>query len=157
MNLDHLRADLMVDEGCRLKPYVDTTGNTTIGYGHKGIEDVMLDIDGGISEQYALDLLERDMQKVAFNLNIVLPWWINLGDPRETAMANMAFNLGVEGLLEFRETLVYLKSGDFDNAAKEMLNSKWATQVRERAVRLANVVRTGVYQYAGQPASSTNS
>jgi lysozyme len=55
----------------------------------------------------------------------------------------MAFNLGVPGLLKFKNTLRAVREGRFEDAAKGMLASKWARQVKGRAVRLAQVMKTG--------------
>ena len=55
----------------------------------------------------------------------------------------MAFNLGVQGLLKFRNTLGMVRDGDYDGAARGMLASLWARQVKGRATRLADQMRTG--------------
>lgn len=58
-------------------------------------------------------------------------------------MIDMCFNLGLPGFLEFERMLAALNAGDYDRAAQEMLDSKWARQVRQRAYVLAEQVRVG--------------
>lgn len=144
MNRDVLITQLKIDEGLRLQPYTDSLGFVTIGYGHKGVADVMLHGATGITQEYAEQILERDVDSHSKDLQIHLPWMVDLNDARQDALVNMAFNLGIPHLLEFIKFLAALKAGDFDTAAAEMLNSTWATQVGARAIRLANVVRSGV-------------
>lgn len=137
MNLPALINQLVVDEGLRLKPYVDTVGKTTIGIG-RNLDDV------GISREEAFVMAATDVAHVAADLDRALPWWRQMTDARQNALANMAFNLGITRLLGFANTLALLKAGRFDAAASEMLNSKWAGQVGARATRLAKVIREGV-------------
>lgn len=129
-------ADLNRDEGKRLKPYKDTVGKLTIGVG-RNLDDV------GISDVESDFLLANDVAKVDAQLDEKLPWWRNLSVERQTVLLNMAFNMGVDGLLTFKNTLALIQAGDYASAATNMINSKWATQVGGRAVRLADQLRTG--------------
>jgi lysozyme len=72
-----------------------------------------------------------------------LPWWRNLSPVRQRVLVNMAFNLGMVGLLTFKNTLGAMQNGSYAAAAAGMLSSKWATQVGVRAERLADMMRTG--------------
>lgn len=134
MNIELLKAELTRDEGQRLKPYRDTVGKLTLGVG-RNLDDV------GISEAESDFLLESDIRRVCDGLDAHLHWWRDLDETRQRIIANMAFNLGVPGLLDFKNTLHYIQNRDFDEAAREMLASKWATQVGERAKRLAKLMR----------------
>lgn len=125
--------DLKRDEGLRLKPYLDTTGHWTVGYG-RNLTDV------GISEAEAEYLLANDIARAESFLDANLPWWRTLSPDRQRALANMAFNLGPE-LLTFKVTLGRLQAGNYVAAAESMLQSLWAKQVGARAVRLAALVR----------------
>lgn len=125
--------DLKRDEGLRLKPYLDTTGHWTVGYG-RNLTDV------GISEAEAEYLLANDIARAESFLDASLPWWRTLSPDRQRALANMAFNLGPE-LLTFKVTLGRLQAGNYVAAAESMLQSLWAKQVGARAVRLAALVR----------------
>jgi lysozyme len=121
--------ELIRDEGLRLKPYVDSVGKLTIGVG-RNLTDV------GISEAEAHVLLAADIMSAERVLDRFTPWWRGLTEDRQRVMINMAFNLGLN-LLEFRRTLAFIESGQYEKAADAMLESKWAQQVGPRAVRLA--------------------
>lgn len=136
MNTDQLVQDLIRDEGIRLKPYTDTVGKTTIGIG-RNLDDV------GITNNEAMILCRDDIIQVVGGLNSKLTWWTTLSEARQRVLANMAFNMGVNNLLEFKKMLAALSSGDYEEAAREMLNSTWATQVKDRAIRLAEQMRQG--------------
>ncbi len=131
-----LRDDLMRDEGLRLKPYKCTAGRWTIGYG-RNLED------RGITEKEALVLLENDILQVHRDLDMHLSWWRSMPEPQQRALANMAFQLGLGGVLKFTKTLAFLKAGDYAAAADEMLHSRWAGQTPERARRVADLMRSG--------------
>jgi lysozyme len=136
MEVTNILEQLKRDEGLRLKPYKDSVGKTTIGIG-RNLDDV------GISEDEALILLHNDLGKVAGELRAALPWAENLGPVRGSVLGNMAFNMGIGGLLQFHKFLTALRLGNYEQAATEMLDSKWAKQVGPRAERLAQQLRTG--------------
>lgn len=130
------------DEGCVLYAYDDHLGYSTIGYGRlidrrKG---------GGISQDEAEYLLNNDIDRVMDELSWKLSWYDTLDDARQAVLLNMAFQLGVAGLLKFKNTLAYIEAGDYENAAANMLKSKWATQTPARAKRMADQMRTGQWQ-----------
>jgi len=139
MNRDKIIKMLSLHEGRVPHAYQDSLGYWTIGVGHlidkrKGgrlpehIIDALLDWDAGEKWQ---ELLRR------------APWVEDLDDVRQAVLLDMAFNLGVTGLLKFKNTLKAVRAGDWDAAAAGMMNSLWAKQVKTRAVRLAHMMRTG--------------
>jgi lysozyme len=136
MNMDALIADLTRDEGVRLKPYLDTVGKTTIGVG-RNLTDV------GISEDEADYLLHSDIARTVADLNRKLTWWSTLDEVRQRVLCNLCFNLGINGLLTFHNTLEAVRSGRYGDAADGMLASLWARQVGPRSLRLAAMMRTG--------------
>jgi lysozyme len=136
MDAQVLAQELLRDEELRLKPYRDTVGKLTIGVG-RNLED------RGITRDEALELLEHDITRVAAELDAALPWWRTLSEPRQRVLANMAFNLGTQGLLEFQHTLGLVRAGKYSEASDAMLQSKWAHQVGPRASRLAVMMRDG--------------
>lgn len=137
MNTDKLKAQLIIDEDLKLKPYIDTVGKTTIGVGR------CLD-DRGITKAEALYLLDNDIASVSTELSAALPWFSKLDDARQNVLLNCAFNLGVGGLLKFVKTLEFVKQGNYKAAAAELLKSKWAGQVGDRAKRLSQIMDTGI-------------
>jgi len=136
MNKERVKQLLVRDEGLRLFPYKDTVGKLTIGVGRNLT-------DTGISESEAFLLLSNDIDRAWEDLTEALPWVEDLDEVRQHVLLNMAFNLGLAGLLKFRNTLALIRRGDYAGAAKGMLASKWASQVGERAKRLAHQMETG--------------
>ena len=140
----HLADDLKADEGLRLKAYPDPlTGAApwTIGYGHTG-----LDVHPALAwtPVQAEAALHADIARVCAGLDEKLAWWRRLNDPRQDVLVNAAFNMGVAGLLGFRNTLAAIRLGAFDDAARGLRTSRWAGQVGARAERLARQMQSGV-------------
>ncbi len=123
-------------EGFRDKPYRDTVGKLTIGYG-RNLDDV------GISEVEAEYLLTSDVSRIIAELSSHLQFWNTLDLARQDALIDMCYNLGLVGLLEFKKMLAAIESGDFKSASSEMLNSRWAIQVGNRAIELAKMMVDG--------------
>lgn len=136
MKRQSLRDQLIRHEGLRLKPYRDTVGKLTIGVG-RNIEDV------GITQQEAMMLLNNDIQRCIDELNRAFPWFEHLSSERQRALIDMCFNLGITRLLGFKRMLAALEAGDYQRAAREALDSRWANQVGRRADTIANMIRRG--------------
>jgi len=131
-----LRRLLVKHEGCKNFPYTDTTGNLSIGVGRNLTTR-------GISEVEAFYLLEDDIAYFSSKLAHFLPCFLTLDENRQIVLVDMCFNLGLQGLLNFREMISALDAGNYALAADAMLDSLWALQVKERATSLANILRTG--------------
>jgi lysozyme len=127
------------DEGCQLYVYPCPSGALTIGVG-RNLEAT------GITDEEAEILLANDIERVTIDLERVLPWSLTLDDARFGVLQNMAFNLGTAGLLEFEQVLMAMQREDWDAAAEALLDSRYAEQVGLRADRLADQLRTGVWQ-----------
>lgn len=136
MNMLKIRNELIRDEGVRLKPYMDSVGKLTIGVG-RNLDDV------GITSNEAAMLLDNDILLTMSALDRSLPWWRELDENRQRVLINMAFNLGINGLLKFKTTLKFVESGDYHLAAASMMKSKWAKQVGSRAERLSVMMLKG--------------
>lgn len=128
-----LKADLIRDEGLRLKPYRDTVGKMTIGVG-RNLDDM------GITAGEADHLLENDIGRALDELRRTFAWFDSLGEPQQRALANMTFNMGLPRLLGFRRMLDALKRGDYRQAAIEARDSRWAAQVGDRAWRVSKLM-----------------
>ncbi len=135
IEIDNLRADLIRDEGVRLKPYTDTAGKLTIGVGHNLT-------DNGISQSICDGLLGSDIEGVLSELDIHASWWRTMPASAQRGLANMQFNLGWSRLSQFHNMLAALKVGEYKAAASAALDSAWATQVGERANRIAALFRS---------------
>ncbi|OGG93575.1 MAG: hypothetical protein A2508_10320 [Candidatus Lambdaproteobacteria bacterium RIFOXYD12_FULL_49_8] len=131
---NNLKRDLLRFEGLRLKPYLCPAGKLTLGVG-RNLEDC------GISQEEAEYLLENDLNRVLSELESQLNWFGQLPGEAQEVLANMAFNLGIHGLMGFNKTLEAFKQHDWKNAAKEMQDSLWARQTGPRALELASKIR----------------
>jgi lysozyme len=141
-------------EGLRSRVYQCTGGFDTIGYGYNldanplaltNYEIVLLR-KNGIEERIADWLLIRMIDQCTGQLAKSIDWFESLDEVRQAVLINMCFNLGLKGLLGFKNTLAFIKAGDYENAASNMLKSKWAGQVHGRAVELALQMRTGAFK-----------
>jgi lysozyme len=159
MTTPHLVADISRDEGLRLKAYPDPEsalgkaiqlGMTrlhglsgepwTCGYGctgpdvHEGTVWTLAEAERRRDAKIAESIAELDAKA---------HWWRSLCDARQDVLANMHFNMGWARLSGFTKALAAMRAYDYEAAAREMLDSRWATQVRGRAKRLAEQMRTG--------------
>lgn len=141
--ISELTAQLNRDEDRRKQVYQDSLGLWTIGVGRlvdarkpgSGLRDDEMDY-----------MLRNDINDRVDALTRALPWFQNLDDARKGVLLNMAFQMGTDGVLAFSNTLAKVQAGDYSTAADMMLQSKWATQTPERAKRLSDQMRTGVWQ-----------
>lgn len=131
-----LRREVMAAEGLRLKPYTDTAGKLTIGYG-RNLADV------GISTLEAEVLLDHDLADAEIACRKTFDWFALLNDARQCVVVEMVFNLGLQRFQGFGQTIAAIKQGDYPQASRQMLASRWAAQVGARAERLAEVMRVG--------------
>lgn len=132
-----LRSLIEGQEGLELRPYRDSRGFLTIGYG-RCLET------RGITEKEADLLLENDIANAETGAN-TLQWFEDLDTVRQDVVVVMIFNLGLEGFLDFKNTISALKAHDWERAANAMLASAWAIQVGHRADTLSIMLRTGKY------------
>ncbi len=137
--ITNLPDQLLRDEGFKQYPYRDIVGKLSIGIG-RNLDDV------GVTWDEAYFLLQSDIKAHSTQLSITFPWTDALDDIRKAALINMAFNLGIQGLAEFRSALARLQAKDYEGAAGQFLDSKWAEEVGARAQRLAKQIETGEWQ-----------
>ena len=156
---EHLLQELVKHEGLRLQVYQDTLGIDTIGIGRnlkdRGISKEELDeldiptIDNiyeyGITEADAMVLAENDVQIVEEELLRAHPCVEDLDAVRQLVLVDMAFNMGVPRLCKFKKMWNAVHEQKFDIASKEMLDSRWANQVKSRSVKLANAMHNGAF------------
>ena len=132
MNLDRVIDSLKQEEGFDGMPYEDTLGIPTIGYGTKL----------PLTEEEAELLLKHRLDKKILEISEKEPFFLDLPQKAQEVIANMAYQLGVGGVLKFKKMWAALKKGDYQKAADEMLDSKWAKQTPNRAKRLAEIMRS---------------
>lgn len=138
MNLTNLIDVLVRHEGLRNKPYEDTSGHLTIGVGRN--LDTM-----GLSDDEIYYLLKNDIRRCETELDNSFRWYKDLDQVRQEAMINLCFNLGITRLRKFKLALRAMEAKDYEDASEEFLDSLWATQVGQRAVEVAEMIKTGEY------------
>jgi lysozyme len=148
-----LIAAIQRDEGCAVllpngdcRSYPDPLSGAepwTIWWGLTGAD---IGPDTVMTEEQATVAFQGRLEANWTALLAQLPWITSLSPPRQRVLQNMAYNLGVSGLLEFKHMLSACQSGDYSQAAQQMLSSTWAKQVTTRATRLAEQMESGVDQ-----------
>ena len=116
-----------------------TAGKTTIGVGRN------IDPNGGIglSNDEIDYLLANDVERVDAELFQVFSWYDDLDDPRKDAIMDMCFNMGLPRLMQFKKALGAMSAKNYDSAAVEFLDSRWAKQVGQRAISITDIIRSG--------------
>lgn len=147
VDLELLKTRVRSEEGWRSNVYDDETGrpivpgskvvgHPTIGYGF-ALDVRPLPRDVGES------WLSCNVREVDLALQRRVPFWSELDGVRRLALAEMAYQMGVDGLMAFRLMIQALHAGDAETAARQALSSEWARQTPSRALRVANMLRTG--------------
>ena len=132
MDLERLKRDITRREGLRLHVYDDHLGNPTIGVGRL--------LSRGISETTAMQMLEEDIDIVLNELKQKLPWFHEMPEVVQECLVDLGFNLGVPRLMQFQLTLGFLQAHKWQEAAEELLRSRYATQVPNRANEIAEMI-----------------
>lgn len=155
--MTRLEAQLLLHEGLRLEPYVDTEGNSTVGIGYNitgrglhALEKVIKrKFDGRLTEDEAFDVLRADIARTEQAIIAYFPEYTRLDPIRQRVVLDMTFNMGT-AVLTFRQAIAAVKRRDWTAAARELYRSKWAHQVGDgeggkfdRADRLARMILTG--------------
>jgi lysozyme len=119
--------------------YMCPAGHWTIGIGRN------IDPNGGIglSDEEVDMLLEGDILRVTKELSAEYPWFNSLDDARKNALIDISFNLGATRLRLFKKALAAMEVADYSLAADEFMDSRWAKQVRSRAIELTEMIRNG--------------
>ena len=131
------------EEGYRAKPYRCTSGALTIGIGYN--------LDAGMPFDEAVLLMRHRIDKIRRALLERLEWFPKLNEARQAALLSMAYQMGLSGLLSFKRTLASIAAGDYEQASRAMLDSKWARQTPERAQRTAYMMRYGKFPLTSSP------
>ena len=130
--IDNLLEQVKRHEGLRLEMYHCTEGFPTIGYGHN--------LHVPISENVAEIMLIEDLKIVFQELDYHVPWWEDLPEDAQLVLCNMCFNLGWPKYSQFKKFWAALEDRDYKKASEEMLDSRWANQVKGRATELSKLM-----------------
>ena len=132
-----LKEQIRFHEGYSPKPYLDTRGLLTIGFGR------CLDTKG-ITRAEAEVLLDNDIVGAIDALTRRFPWFTRLDPIRQRVLVDLCVQLGINGVARFKKTIGFIEAGDFEEAALELLRSRLAEQTPNRAQRLSEMLRSGV-------------
>lgn len=131
--LDRVRKRLIDEEGLKLKLYHCTAGKLTIGVG-RNVED------RGITHDTAMQMLDEDIDICVGELEKNLSWFEDAPDKIQEVLIDLCFNMGINRLMGFVKTLHKLKTGAYREAAEELLDSRYASSVPNRAKRNADII-----------------
>lgn len=138
MNLSRVYARLSIDEDRRKKLYKDSVGKWSIAVGRnlddRGLRDDEIDL-----------MLANDVAEAIGDCRRMFRNFDALVEARQEALVNMMFNMGYTKLAGFKKMIAAVLVGDWEGAARQMLDSKWADQVGDRADRLAQAMRKGAW------------
>lgn len=137
--MSKLSDQLRIHEGVRSHVYLCTAGYETIGVGRNIAESGI-----GLSDDEIDYLLENDIKRCKQEL-VSLSWFPDLDPVRQDAIVNLCFNLGLTRLMGFQNAMGAMAVGDYEKAADEFLDSRWAKQVGQRSLDVAHMIRAGEY------------
>ena len=144
MNLEQLQKELAADEGCKLEIYLDHLGYPTVGIGHLITEDDELygfEVGSEVSQEHVDDLFHADVQRTLRDCEFLYSDFNDLPEEAQLIIANMCFQLGRPRLSGFKKMKAAVDSRDWREASRQMLDSKWAKQTPNRAMRLAHRIQ----------------
>ena len=143
---NRLIEELIMDEGYKTETYEDHLGFLTLGVGHLVLSadpEIKQPVGTPVAEERIKECLNNDIDTVCEELDRNMSWWRGLDGVRQRVLANMCFNLGYPRLSKFVKFIDAMQKGDWKKASEEMMDSKWATQVGRRAIRLQQMVIHG--------------
>ncbi len=140
--MQRLIEQLKRHEGVKTHAYKDHLGYVTVGVGRCLEEGIGV----GLSEDEIEYLLLNDIKRCNNELQKAFDWFSELDEVRRDAMINLCFNVGLPRLRGFVKALAAMEAKDYEEAAKEFFDSRWATQVGNRAVEVCAMIRTGEYE-----------
>ena len=144
MNVEKLREQLKIDEGCVYEIYNDHLGYPTFGISHLVREsdpECGSPLGTAVSEGRVIEAFDADIEIVLSDCNTLYPDFEDLPEEAQQIIANMMFNLGRPRLSKFVGMKRGVDAKDWESAADEMVDSRWYRQVGARADRLVNRMR----------------
>jgi len=145
MNIEKLREELKIDEGCKYEIYLDHLGLPTFGIGHLVLDSDMehgQEVGTPVSEDRVNECFAKDVETVLSESLQLYPNFEVLPEEAQLIIANMMFNMGRPRLSKFKGMKAAIDAGDYHRAAVEMVDSRWYQQVTNRADRLVARMRS---------------
>ena len=144
MNKDQLRKELAEDEGCKYEIYLDHLGLPTYGIGHLVVEaapEYGQPVGTPVSEERVRQVFSLDIASTLDECQVLYPDFDDLPEDCQLIIANMMFNMGRPRLSKFKGMKAGVDARDWNRAADEMVDSRWYSQVPNRAIRLVDRMR----------------
>ena len=144
MNKDQLRKELAEDEGCKYEIYLDHLGLPTYGIGHLVVEaapEYGQPVGTPGSEERVRPVCSLDSASALEECQVLYPDFDDLPEDCQLIIANMMFNMGRPRLSKFKGMKAGVDARDWNRAADEMVDSRWYSQVPNRAIRLVDRMR----------------
>jgi len=144
MNIDKLREQLKIDEGVKYEIYLDHLGYPTFGIGHlitEADEEHGKPVGTPITEERVNSVFDKDVEIYVSEAKKVFPKLAELPSEAQEVIVNMTFNMGAPRLSKFKKFIAAVESHNWDTASVEMMDSRWAKQVGNRAVRLRDRIK----------------
>ena len=144
MDLEKLREELEIDEGCKYEIYLDHLGYPTFGIGHLVVEhdaEYGKEVGTYVPENRVIKVFEQDIETVLSDCNRLYEDFEDLPEEAQRVIANMMFNMGYPRLSKFEGMKSGVDARDWNQAADEMVDSRWYYQVINRANRLVERMR----------------
>ena len=129
-------------EGVETHAYKCSSGKTTVGVGR----NIEAGSGPGLSNNEIDYLLANDVERVNKELVNTFSWYKDLDIVRKDAMTDLCFNIGLPRMMGFKKALAAMAIEDYETAAAEFLDSRWAKQVGSRSVTITDMVRSGDYR-----------
>ena len=144
MNIQQLREQLKIDEGVKYEIYLDHLGYPTFGIGHlivEADEEHGKPVGTPITEERVNAVFDSDVAIYISEAKKVFPNLETLPSEAQEVIVNMTFNMGAPRLSKFKKFIAGVNAGDWNTAAIEMMDSRWAKQVGNRAERLRDRIQ----------------
>ena len=144
MDIEKLREEIEYDEGYVEKIYLDHLGLPTFGIGHlitKSDEEYGEDVGTPVSDDRVKECFESDVKQVIKDCQILYDDFNDLPEEAQLIIANMMFNMGRPRLSKFKGMKRGVDARNWNQAADEMVDSRWYKQVTNRANRLVERMR----------------
>ena len=144
MNIDQLRKELERDEGVKYEVYHDHLGYPTFGIGHLITDDdpeCGASVGTEVSSDRVQEAFEADVETVLSDCERLYVQFEHLPEEVKLIVANMMFNMGLTRLSKFKGMKRGVDARDWNQAADEMVDSRWYSQVTNRANRLVERMR----------------
>ena len=145
MNIEQLREELKIDEGVKYEIYLDHLGLPTFGIGHlvlESDEEYGKPVGTPITEDRVNECFARDVDVVLNECKTLFPSFEVLPEEVQLIIANMMFNMGRPRLSKFKKFIAAVAISNWQEAANQMVDSRWYKQVTNRADRLVNRMRS---------------